>query len=164
MASSPELSPRGAIIAGLFCIAMGVFPILGALDIIHAPLTPGTPVWVGIAAGVLFILGGFVLMNSYAFGPRPISDAEGLAAAGPYRAFAQVFLTAMICLVLAAITGWIAFGPGEREFSMSIDIPFYSSASKSRGLAGRVLFGFGAIMAAVMAIAVAVSGLRQLRR
>ena len=68
---------------------------------------------------MLFILGGLVVMNSYAIGPKPISDAEGLAAVGPYRAFAQIFLTTMICLTLAAITGWIAFGPGAREFSTS---------------------------------------------
>ncbi len=164
MAGSAELSPRGAVIAGLFFIAMGVFPILGALDIIHAPLTPGTPVWVGIASGVLFILGGLVVMNSYAIGRKPISDAEGLAAVGPYRAFAQIFLTTMICLTLAAITGWIAFGPGEREFSTTFTLPFYSGTGRSHGWGGRALFGIGAVAAAAMAIAVAITGFRRTKR
>ena len=41
---------------GSLCFACGVAPILGALQIIPYPLTPGTPTWVGIAAGAVFIL------------------------------------------------------------------------------------------------------------
>ncbi|MCM3881832.1 MAG: hypothetical protein ND807_17120 [Vicinamibacterales bacterium] len=164
MAGSPELSPRGAVIAGLFCIALGVFPILGALGVIDLRMTPGTPVWVGVAAGVVFVLGGLVIVNSYAIGPKAISDADGLSAAGPYRAFAQILLTTMICVTLAAIAGWVAFGPGEREFSTGGSLPFYSSRGKSSGWGGRAVFGAGAIFAAVMAVAVAVAGFRRAKR
>jgi hypothetical protein len=164
MAGSAELSPRGAVIVGLFCVVLGAFPILGALGFIDMRLTPGTPVWVGVAAGVLFVLGGLVVINSYALGPQAISDSEGLAAAGPYRAFAQIFLTTMICVTLAAIAGWVAFGPGEREFSTSVDLPFYSNRGKSTGWGGRALFGIGAILVGIMAIAVVVAGFRRTKR
>ena len=48
---------------GLIVMATGVAPILGALHIIPYPLTPGTPVWVGVAAGAVFIMGGAALIN-----------------------------------------------------------------------------------------------------
>lgn len=131
-------------------IACGIAPILGALKLIPLPLTPGTPVWVGVCAGMLFVLGGVAVINGYAFGAgtRPLAEnALGFA----------------IGAVFAAVFGWIAFGAGERNFSSSIELPFWRREGRGSEWLGRAMFGLGALMAAAIAIVAAVGAVRKRR-
>ena len=155
--TTSDLSPRGAIVLGLIVIACGVAPILGALEIIPYPLTPGTPAWVGIAAGGAFILGGAALINGYALGGGKHFDTK----APPAVRALQTVLGVAILATFAAIGGWVGFGAGERNFSSLISLPFWESNGRGNDTVGRAVFGFGAIVCAAMAIAVVVAGLRR---
>ncbi len=143
-----DLSPRGAIMLALVLVACGVAPILGALEIIPYPLTPGTPVWVGVAAGGVFILGAAAMINGYVFGGGKNFDAE----APPRVRAVQNMLGFTILASFAAIAGWVGFGPGERSFSSSISLPFWESQGRGNDVVGRAVFGFGAILCAAFAI------------
>jgi hypothetical protein len=151
-----DLSPRGAMVLGLIVMACGVAPILGALEIIRYPLTKGTPAWVGVAVGGVFILTGAAFINGYVFGGGKNFDAE----APPRVRAVQNLLGFVILAGFAAIGGWIGFGPGEREFSSSISLPFWYSEGRGNVSLGRAAFGLGAIVCAAMAIAVAFRGFR----
>lgn len=131
---------------GLMVMACGVAPVLGALEIIPYPLTSGTPAWVGVAAGGIFILGGAAVINRYAFG--------GGENAGRVLALA-------ILASFAAIGAWIGFAPGHREFSTSISLPFWNSDGQGNVDVGRAAFGLGAIICAVFAIALVFDALRR---
>ena len=150
MKPGEQPSPRTAVILGVLVIACGIAPILGALKLIPAPLTPGTPVWVGVCAGMLFVLGGVALINGYAFGART-------------RPFAENALGFAICAVFAAVFGWIAFGSGDRNFSSSIELPFWRHDGRGSEWFGRAMFGLGALMAAAIAIVAAVGAVRRRR-
>jgi hypothetical protein len=50
---------------GLLVLACGITPFLGSIGILPMRLTPGTPVWVGVSAGMLFVIAGAMLINGY---------------------------------------------------------------------------------------------------
>jgi hypothetical protein len=127
----------------------GIAPILGSLGIIPMRLTPGTPVWVGVCAGMLFVFAGVMLINGYAWGNVPLGSATTVE---PYRAFVQDVLGFLVCAFFTAIFGSIAFGPGERQFSMTLDLPFSHSKGRGSDWLGRAMFGLGALTGAGMAI------------
>jgi hypothetical protein len=158
MARTPtELSSRGAVVLGLVVMACGVAPILGALDIIPYPLTRGTPVWVGVAGGGIFLLGGAALINGYVFGGGKNFEKD----APPFVRATQHVLGFAILASFAAIGGWIGFGPGERNFSSSISLPFWEGEGRGGTSVGRAVFGFGAIVCAAVAVALAVNSFRR---
>jgi hypothetical protein len=70
----------------------------------------------------------------------------------------QYLIGVAIFASLAAIGSWIAFGPGERAFSGSIGFV----AGDVGAIVGRIVFGTGAVIAWLGAIAFAVSGTRNL--
>lgn len=154
-----ELSPRGAVMLALVLVACGVAPILGAIGIIPYPLTPGTPVWVGVAAGGIFIFAAAAMINGYVFGGGKNFDTE----APPRVRAVQNVLGFAILASFAAIGGWIGFGPGERAFSSSISLPFWHSEGRGNVNMGRAVFGLGAIICGAFALAVVYSGLRNRR-
>src|SRR5262245_14600888 len=67
------------------------------------------PRWVVSAAGTAFLLAGLAIIKSY------VLD-RGLERPGD---FWSPFLGTLICCCFAGITGWIAFGAGERGFRVS---------------------------------------------
>src|SRR5687768_18311451 len=68
-AQRSPLSPRGAAVVGVCCGGMGAFVMLASLGAFpSAPLTPGTPVWVGVLAGLMFFLAGLAVIVGYAIG------------------------------------------------------------------------------------------------
>jgi hypothetical protein len=144
---------------GSLCFACGVAPILGALQIIPYPLTPGTPTWVGIAAGAVFILAGAAIINGYVLGGGEHFETR----ATPAVRRVQNVLGFAILASFAAIAGWIGFGEGERNFSSSISLPFWESEGRGNDTVGRVAFGMGAIMCAAMAVAVVFRSFRKRR-
>ena len=149
-------SPRTALIFGLLAIACGIAPILGSIGIIPMRLTPGTPVWVGVCAGMLFVVAGVMVINGYAW-----KSHASHATDESHWPLVQDVLGFAICALFAAIFGWIAFGPGERQFSVTVDLPFSHSNERGNEGLGRAMFGLGALAGAGMAIYAALRVFRQ---
>jgi hypothetical protein len=72
-----QLSPGAAIVIGVFFGAMGTFVVLLALGTFGpARLSDGTPPWVGVVGGLLFLLGGLAVIvgHGIAGGVGPDGD------------------------------------------------------------------------------------------
>jgi len=151
-----DLSPRAATIVGLIFVVLGLFPILGALKIIHLPVSEAVPTWVRIAAGLTFVLGGAMVIIGYAIAGVELDDAD--AEAGPYGIHVplgvrvtQYLLAVVIYGLFAAIAGWVALGHGQRSAWGS---PWVERAA----------FGAGAVLVAAAGVAVAVRNFGRLKR
>jgi len=163
MASRTSLTPRAALIVGLFCAGCGIALILATLSGIGPQPTPGTPVWVAVSVEAMFVLAGAALINGYAIGRV---DASGdFAADTPFAIQAiQYLLGLAIVGLMAAVSGWIAFGRGPRQFSTTIALPFFATRTMGGSLAGRIAFGAGTIMLVAMFAGLGWSGARLLQR
>jgi hypothetical protein len=121
-----------ALVAGLLCFICGaaVFAMaIGALAV--QPGTLAAPRWVAGCAGVILMAGAFIPLNA-AFGlPDWLNQLIGLT----------------VSLGLALVFNWVAFFPGERQFSSTLSVPGVSVSTAGGQLAGRVMFGLGALLA-----------------
>ena len=129
MAAQGKNSPYGNIIVGLFCLLMGIFPLLSAFDI--GPLGVGDingPPWLGFASGGIFVAAGLLVM---------------LGESAPLLKSTLGFL---VFISLAAIGNWIAFGVGERVCSGSISLPWFFNEGQYSDLGCRIPFGLGAVI------------------
>ena len=162
MPASSQLSPRGAAIVGLVCLAAGVIPILGGLGVISIRPTEGTPGWVAVAAGAMFVLAGAAVIVGYAVGHAgPDGD---LPPGTPFWILLTQYLLGFgIVGALTAVTGWIAFGPGKRQFSTTLELPFLPMRWASGEFGGRAIFGVAAVLMSVFLVALTVVGIRRLR-
>ena len=151
MGRSTQPSPRAAVVLGVVVALCGVPPILGGLGMIPIVPAEGTPAWVAVAGGLVFVLGGAGLIVGYVpgtrFGVRVMQYLLGLGTVG----------------LLTAITGWIAFGPGRRPFSTRMTLPFLSGRWATGQASGRAIFGAAAILMCAFLIAMAIVGARRLR-
>lgn len=146
------------LFVGLFAIAMGVIPMLMLSGIIPGS-TLRAPVWVGALAGGVFILAGLALVLRWCAG-GDTHDGE-MPKSAPLFLRALYSLIGLACIgALAAIGTWVAFGPGERAFSVSI--PFIGSGPANQWL-GRSVFGFGALITWGFFLLAAVTWWRKLR-
>jgi hypothetical protein len=160
MATPAEQSPRAATVIGLIFILLGALPILGALDIVHLPLS-GVPVWVGVAAGLTFVLGGAAVIVGYAIAGVEIDDPD--AEVGRYEIhvsfgvrLTQYILVVAIYGLFAAIAGWFAFG--------ARNLPWVTPHGGGSEWIGRAAFGFVAIACASAGIVAAVRNFKKLTR
>jgi hypothetical protein len=162
--NSSQLPPRSAVLFGLLFMAAGVPPILAALGMLPVPLTRGTPAWVGVCAGLLFILGGAAIINGYAIagGAGPDGDLPPGTSFGVR--LVQYVLGLGICGLFTVIAGWIAFGKGERHFSTTLNLPFLTRHGIGNEWTGRVVFGLGAILVAAFTVVLSVVSVRRLRK
>ena len=129
------------LFVGLVAIAMGAMVMLAVTDVL-----PGkgarAPVWVGVCAGLVFMLAGGALVLRW-FAGGETHDGE-MPRGTSFWQRAVYYLIGLICIgALAAIGTWVAFGPGPRAFSMSI--PFLGKGPASEWL-GRGVFGVGAVL------------------
>lgn len=163
MANQTPVTPRAALILGVLCAAGGIPAILSGIGAISLKPTPGTPGWVAVCAGGIFVLGGAAVINSYAIGRG--ADADGaLPHETPFGVrLAQYLIGLAIVGLMTGVSGWVAFGPGERHFSMTIAIPFVALRSAGGDLSGRIAFGVGTLLLVMMLVALGWSGARQLR-
>ena len=163
MADRTQLSPGGAVVIGLLFAACGLFPILLGLGVLPAHADPGVPPWLVIAAGMLFVQAGALLIVSYAIARV---DAVGNDPPGTPLGVrvAQYLLGLSLTGTMLAMFAWIAFGRGERHFSYGIAIPFFWARSGGGALPGRIAFGIAAVLIAVLFAAGGVAGAKQLRR
>jgi hypothetical protein len=147
--------------AGALAIATGAFIMLMASGVMPTQGGGNSPSWVGYCAGSAFLFAGMaILLRGIAGGTA--SDRAIPEAAPLWMHVAQYLLGLAIIGGLGAIGTWVAFGPGERAFSISI--PFVLSP-RGNEFAGRIAFGFGALLAWVFfAVAATYWGKRLLRR
>lgn len=164
MAVEQSPTPRGAVIIGVLVAAGGIAPILSGLGLIALRPAEGVPGWIAVCAGAVFVLGGAAVINGYAIGGGITPDGN-LPANTPFGVLlVQYILGLSIVALMTAIGGWIAFGPGDRQFSTSIDLPFVSRQSSGSGLSGRIAFGIGAVLTAAFFFALVFKAARQLSR
>ena len=153
---------------GLVFIAAGIVPMLFGLGVITPP-TPAdgtpTPAWIGTGAGLMFVLAGLAVILDYgiAGGVGPDGDLKPgtpLAIRG-----INLLLGMSIVGLLTAISGWVAFGPGPRTFSSTIVLPFmWRHNPHASEMGGRIAFGFGTLLMALMFVLCGVVGVRRFMR
>ena len=66
MPERTQLSPKAAVAFGLFAALMGVLAIGVALGIIPTERPGDAPRWVGVAAGIAFVLAGAAIIVGFA--------------------------------------------------------------------------------------------------
>jgi len=142
------------IAMGLVGMAVGTIPLLAWLGVLPTrPPQPGdAPAWIAGAVGLAFFLAGVIAMLR---GLAGASDSAGElpdTAPRPLRA-ANDLLAMPIPVLLALIFTWIAFGRGERHFSVAAG-DGSSAVAMGHGaggdIIGRIAFGFGAVLGWVL--------------
>jgi hypothetical protein len=136
---------RGLIWLGLLVMIAGggilYISLFGSSEGMHAPR------WVIAAAGGMFFSAG-VLVGSMDTAFNSFRDQKWFAAI-------QLLALLTVPLGLMIPTNWVAFGPGEREFSVSISIPFLSGYfPNANQILGRIFFGIPALFMDVIALGV----------
>lgn len=119
-----SLSKRSRITWGLFCIALGCFPISIALGLL--PVDPDTvmaPLWVVAGAGIAFVIAGLmILLANY---PR-----------------ANDLLAGILCMLFGVMGIWVSLFSSSDGFSGGL---FFLSYEQNVTL-GRWVFGLGALI------------------
>jgi hypothetical protein len=140
------LNNKAAFAMGLVGLGVGMLPFLALMGVLPtAPRSPdAAPDWLGILFGLAFLFAGLIaIIRSFAG-----MDAEGnlsTTAPGAVRVINDG-LGVVIAASLAVIFTWVAFGPGERHFTMSGGFAGASGAMESGDMPGRIAFGFGAVL------------------
>lgn len=145
----------------LFAIATtvaagGGYFVLVGFDLAPAPGRINGPDWLGTLCGLAFFLAGIALaLRAY----LKMDDREtDVPADAPRWAKIVFWLTAVgITVCLASAGSWVAFGGGERHFSMSGFI-----TGPANELLGRVMFGLGAVIAWIIVAVFARVGARRI--
>ncbi len=113
------------IVFGLFVSVIGLvyvgIAIWGSEAGFHAPR------WVVGLAGGTFSLGGLAILG------------QG------YPHFSAL-VRALLLTAFGVVVTWVSFGPGERQFTSTISLPFISRSGPASELSGRICFAPGAIL------------------
>lgn len=120
-----------AILLGLVTSIAGV--LIVGLAIWGSGEGFNAPRWVVAAAGGCFFLAGMAILGR------------------GYPRFYALVLALMVSLFGAAIT-WVSFGPGEREFTSTVSLPFLSVSGPASEIAGRICFAPGAVLLDLLAL------------
>ena len=137
------------IAMGLLAMAVGTIPLLAVLGILPTrPPAPGDdPAWIGGAIGLAFFLAGVVAIVRGFAGADDSSGELPQTSPRPLRAVYDL-IAMPIPVLLAMLLSWVAFGPGERHFSVAGGSGGMGIATTGGGdIVGRVAFGFGAVFA-----------------
>jgi hypothetical protein len=140
---------------GLFATLLGVFIILVSVDIIPADSTSiHAPRWVLTLAGMIFAFAGLYILST---GLTPPGKQ-----ASPIVLWIQYFLRLGMLTAFAATFLWVGFGSGEREFSGSGSFLFFTISGNGGDIPGRIVFGGGGLLAALITGFFAVSEARKI--
>ena len=161
MDQSRPVTPRGAVIMGALFIACGLFPVLTASASSPDPEPDAAPAWVIMPlASCSSRRPSVILGYGIAGGVGPDGDLK--PGTPLVIRCASLLLGLMIVGLMLSVFGWVAFGRGARHFSTSVSLPFVSQRWQSADLIGRVVFGFGALLLAVMFVVAGFTGVRKL--
>ena len=163
--ASNQLSPRGAILMGIVFVLAGLPPMLIGMGVI----TPsggdaGSPPWVVICAGLMFVVAGLTIVLDFAVAGGVGPDGD-LRAGTPFAIRVANFLCGMTIVgLMTSVFGWVAFGSGPRRFSTTMSLPFLAQSWASGETSGRVAFGIATVLMALMFVACTVVGVERLWR
>jgi hypothetical protein len=161
MPERTQLTPKAAVAVGLVVALMGLLVIGMALRIIPTDSPGDSPQWVGVAAGLAFVLAGAAIIVGFAVAGGVAPDGD-LPPGTPFAVrLTQYLLGLGIVGLLTAIAAWIAFGPGSREFSVT-GLPFLGP--RAGGRMGRTAFGVSAVLSAAFFVLLVVVSAGRLRR
>ena len=110
------------------------------------PSSVHAPGWVIVLCGVVFALDGVM---------------EGMQGRGGDSLTEPFALVLMICF--ATVFSWVAFGPGERQFTGGESADGASVGGPVGSTAGRIAFGFGALLMWAIVAAIASKLIKRLR-
>ncbi len=133
----------GATGGGLFALMSGIL-IIGMSVTVPADEI-NAPRWVAALFGGVFAAAGLLIIKQYAL-DQGIPDVNDITQ--------SVLLTILLTCFGVGVT-WISIGPGERNFTTSISIPFLTAvlpSSAGNDLIGRVLFFLPAVILDVLAV------------
>ena len=162
--SNSNLTPRGAILVGIIAMLCGVYPVLVGLGVVHVRPAPDAQPWVALAVGSMFILAGLAIINGYAVGGASTADGSFPDSAPLTVRVIQYVLGLAIVGLMFAVFAWVAIGPGERHFSSSLSLPFWTKSSHSSEHSGRIAFGIAAGFMGLFLVLAAVGGAKRLWR
>lgn len=137
-------------------VAIGAFLMLRSLGAFGTiATTPDGPAWLGVIMGFVFFAGGVSVIIKMFYGPEAMAQS-GLPAQAPWpiRLFYNS-LGAGIVAGLGTLFGWVAFGPGERNFS--------GSGAFLGATVGRVMFGLVAALAGFIIVLMVVRWFKRRR-
>ena len=145
---------------GVLFAGAGLYFVLASTDVLPLPGGPSSvngPIWLLTCAGFAFGFSGLAVIIRAVTGAK---DANGeLPAETPgWAKLIYLMMGPLIVASLAAIGTWIAFGPGERDITMSA--PFFEGPLTE--WIGRGAFGFGAIVTWLAAALMARSVFRKI--
>jgi hypothetical protein len=146
----------GLLAIGAVFAAGGLYFTLVGIGAAPAPSRLYGPDWIALAVGVVFAAAGLsVLVRGWLGVP---DSQAGLPDGAPAAAVAVQWLASLCIIVgLAAIGTWVAFGSGERSFTMLL--PARGTLGET---AGRIAFGIGAVVTWLLAVGVAAKGIRKI--
>lgn len=148
-ANISNIKPREGIFLGLISTLAGLFIILRATNIIQAG-DVYAPLWLlGVCGFIFLFLGIFAFYYAIRNWSKPdyIQKQPADFSIGPW------ILGVVIVTCFGIIGTWIAFGPGERKFEGGIT---------GGEIEGRIAFGVGAVIVAIIAVWMWIWGIRQI--
>jgi hypothetical protein len=150
-------SPWETIGLGALAAVIGFYLVLAALSLLPAPGGPDAPMWLVLAVGFCYLLGGLqVIIPAIVMDELRVEGEASTNTQEPLHVAQCVFALAVI-MCCAMVGSWIALGPGLHG-----SLPF--SSSDSLDVLGRALLAIGAVVIWLGLIAVAISGWRRRAR
>ena len=111
----------------------GLFVLMAAFDLVEVdPASIHAPRWVLAAAGLMFIMGGFMII---------LRGTEDEGDKDRFHQWAEYFVIAVMMAAFSSIFLWVGFGSGERTFETETSFGPVSTTGQGDELTGRCLFG-----------------------
>jgi hypothetical protein len=140
MADQPPHLDKGTLAIGVVTAGAGLYFVLVGFGLLPPPSHSNAPGWVIACCGIAFFAAGSSVLVRALFGvDEPQQDLPERAP----RLLRAIYNFAGVgaAAALAAVGTWVAFGAGERHFTMSGPI----SGPLGDGI-GRAIFGIGAVL------------------